>query len=79
MPSKKTETKSDSPAQEKQNYPQGQMSRDEQIGFHKGALNTLINERNELIKMVQIVDQFLQGHIKALEQLGVRIQTGEKK
>lgn len=25
-------------------------SKDEEIGFHKGALNTLVNERNELIK-----------------------------
>ena len=55
------------------------VSKEEIIGFHKGSIQTLVNERNELIKMVQIVDQFLQGHIKALEQLGVKIQTGEKK
>ena len=77
MPAKKPETNK-SP-ENNQGQGQQEMSRDEQIGFHKGALNTLINERNELIKMVQIVDQFLQGHIKALEQLGVKIQTGEKK
>lgn len=61
MPTKKTEQ---SPT----------MSKEEQIGYHKGALNTLMNERNELIKMVQIVEQFIQGHVKALEQLGVKLQ-----
>jgi len=56
-----------------------QMSKDEMIGYHKGALNTLMNERNELIKMVQIVDQFIQGHVKALGELGVKLQTEVKK
>ncbi|PIN90408.1 hypothetical protein COU57_03410 [Candidatus Pacearchaeota archaeon CG10_big_fil_rev_8_21_14_0_10_32_14] len=79
MPPKKPETNQAPQGNPNQGQGQGQMSRDEQIGFHKGALNTLINERNELIKMVQVVDQFLQGHIKALEQLGVKIQSGEKK
>ena len=61
MPTKKTEQ---TPA----------MSKEEQIGYHKGALNTLMNERNELIKMVQIVEQLIQGHVKALEQLGIKLQ-----
>ncbi len=51
-----------------------QMPREEEIGFHKGALNTLIGERNELIKMIQNVDNILQMHIKRLEELGVKLQ-----
>jgi hypothetical protein len=49
------------------------MSREEEIGYHKGALNTLVNERNELIRIIGIVDTFIQGHLKSLEQLGIKI------
>lgn len=49
----------------------------EQIGFHKGALTTLLKERNELARMIQTVDQLMNMHIKALEDLGVKI-TGKE-
>ncbi len=45
----------------------------EEIGFHKGALNTLANERNELFKMLQNVEGIMQAHLKRLEELGVKI------
>ena len=48
-----------------------QMSKEELIGFHKGALNTLGNERNELAKMLNVVEQLIQAHMKALKDLGV--------
>jgi len=47
------------------------MSNDEQVGFHKGALTTLAKERQELLKMVSIVEQLMQLHIKGLQELGV--------
>ncbi|MBI5149063.1 hypothetical protein HZA33_05265 [Candidatus Pacearchaeota archaeon] len=47
----------------------------EQIGFHKGALSTLFAERNELVKLISIVDAFIQAHIKSLEKLGVDIKA----
>ena len=50
-----------------------------EIGFHQGALNTLVNERNELIKMIQNIEVIMQGHIKRLEELGVKIQTEKPK
>ena len=50
------------------------MSREQEIAFHQGALNTLINERNELFKMIQNVEGIMQAHIKRLEELGVKIQ-----
>ncbi len=52
---------------------QPQISKEEEIGFHKGALNTLANERNELFKMLQNVEAIMQAHIKRLEELGVKI------
>lgn len=53
-------------------------SKDEEIGFHKGALNTLVNERNELVKLAQFVEQLMQGHLKRLEELGVKLDQGKK-
>ncbi|MFA5070745.1 MAG: hypothetical protein WC391_08770 [Methanoregula sp.] len=53
------------------------ISRDVEIGFHQGALNTLINERNELIRMIQQVEVVMQAHMKRLEELGVKIKTSE--
>ena len=58
---------------------QPQMSQEEEIGFHKGALNTLANERNELFKMMQNVEGIMQAHIKRLEELGVKIPQDGKK
>lgn len=52
-----------------------QMTKDQEIAFHQGALNTLVNERNELFKMVQNVEMVMQAHLKRLEELGVKIQT----
>lgn len=47
------------------------ISKDEQIGFHKGALKTLAAERQELAKILNIVEQLMQMHIKGLQELGV--------
>ncbi len=49
------------------------MPKQEEIGFHKGALNTLIAERNEVIKMIANVEAIMQAHIKRLEELGIKI------
>ena len=46
-------------------------SKEEQIGFHKGALATLAKEREEMAKILGIVEQLMQMHIKALKELGV--------
>jgi hypothetical protein len=54
------------------------ISKEMEIGFHQGALNTLINERNELVKMIGQVEQIMQAHMKRLEELGVKIKTAEK-
>jgi hypothetical protein len=54
-------------------------SSEEQIGFHKGAIATLAKERNELTRMVGIVDALLRAHIDALKKLGIDVTQAEKK
>ena len=49
------------------------MSKDEQIGFHKGSLSTLAKERQEMAKILGIVEQLMHVHIKALKELGIDI------
>ena len=53
-------------------------SKDEQIGFHKGALATLAKEREEMQKILTIVEQLMQMHIKALKDLGVDLEKAAK-
>ena len=54
-------------------------SEGEQIGFHKGALTTLAKERQEFMRMLGIVEQLMQMHIKALKDLGVDLEEEAKK
>jgi len=51
----------------------------EQVGFHKGALTTLAKERQELSRIIQIVEQLMQMHLKALKDLGVDLEKEAKK
>lgn len=50
----------------------------EQIGFHKGALATLAKEREEMQKILSIVEQLMQMHIKSLKELGVDLEQAAK-
>jgi hypothetical protein len=49
-------------------------SKEEQVGFHKGSLATLAKEREELLRIVGVVEQLMQMHVKALKELGVDLQ-----
>jgi len=51
----------------------------EQVGFHKGALATLLKERQELIKMLQVVETLLQAHVNELKKLGVDVTKPKSK
>ena len=53
------------------------MSKDEQIGFHRGSLSTLSKEREELARILSIVEQYMQMHIGALKELGIDITKQE--
>ena len=54
------------------------MVNEETIGFHKGALSTLSKEREELVRMIGIVEQLMQMHIKELKDLGVDLMAQAK-
>ena len=49
------------------------MPKEMEIGFHQGAINTLLNERNEFFKLFANIDAIIQAHIKRLEELGVKV------
>jgi len=49
------------------------MPKETEIGFHQGALNTLVSERNELFKMIQNIEAIMQAHLKRLGELGIKI------
>jgi|SaaInlStandDraft_6_1057023.scaffolds.fasta_scaffold132359_2 hypothetical protein len=51
----------------------------ERIGFHKGSLATLTKEREEFMRILQIVEQLMQMHIKELKDLGVDLVAEAKK
>jgi len=50
------------------------MANEEQIGFHKGSIATLVKEREELARLLQIVNSLLQAHVKALKDLGIDLE-----
>jgi hypothetical protein len=58
--------------EEKKDVPK--MDKKEQIGFHTGCLQTLAKERQELSRILGIVEQLMQMHIGALKELGVDLQ-----
>ena len=61
------------------NKKESSSSKEEVIGYHKGCLNTLIAERTELIRIVSVTEQLMQAHMKALQELGVNLDSQEKK
>ncbi len=55
------------------------MNKDEQIGYHKGAISILLKEREGLTGMLNIVNQLLKVHIEELKKLGVDIMKQPEK
>jgi hypothetical protein len=53
---------------------QPKMSPDEEVGFHKGSINTLVSERNELVKMIGNVEAIMNAHLSRLKELGIDIK-----
>ena len=50
------------------------MSKDEQIGFHKGSIATLAKEREELLKIINVIEQIMHAHNESLKKLGVDLE-----
>jgi len=53
------------------------MNKEELIGYHKGAIATLIKEKEGLTGLINLVNKLLSAHIEELKKLGVDI-TKEK-
>ncbi len=53
-------------------------SKDEKVGFHKGSLAVLTKEREEMLRILQIVEQLMQMHVKELKELGVDLVAEAK-
>lgn len=54
------------------------MSKEEKVGFHKGSLATLSKEREELMRILQIVEQLMQMHVSELKNMGVDLAAQAK-
>ncbi len=54
-------------------------SKEEQIGIHKGAISVLALEQQEFAKLLQVVQQQIEAHVKALKELGVDLEAEAKK
>ena len=52
-----------------------EMSKQEKIGFHKGSLSTLAKERQELARILNIVEEIMKMHISALKEEGVDLES----
>ena len=53
-------------------------SKEEQIGYHKGSIQTLVNERNELIRIAKVTESLINAHLEELRKLGVNIADPKK-
>ena len=56
-----------------------EMSKEEKMGFHKGSLATLTKEREEMLRILQIVEQLMEMHIKELKDMGIDLVAQAKK
>jgi len=49
-------------------------SKEETIGYHKGSIAVLAKEREEMARILGIVEQLMQMHVTALKELGVDLE-----
>ena len=54
-------------------------SKEERIGFHKGSLAVLAKERQEMQRILAIVEQLMQMHLTELKDLGVDLSQEVEK
>lgn len=64
--------------QEQKEAEQKTSSKEEQIGFHKGALATLAKEREEFMRLLNIVEQLMQMHVEGLKKMGVDLEEAAR-
>jgi len=51
----------------------------EKVGYHKGALSVLSKEREEMMRILQIVESLMQMHVKELKEMGVDLTEKKTK
>ena len=54
------------------------VSKDEQVGYHKGSINILIAERNEMLRIASLTESLIKAHIEELGKLGVILKENSK-
>ncbi len=54
-------------------------SKDMQIGIHRGSIDVLAKETQELLRMVTITQQLMKFHVEELKKLGVDIEAEYRK
>ncbi|MDY6788905.1 MAG: hypothetical protein SVV03_02980 [Candidatus Nanohaloarchaea archaeon] len=50
------------------------MEENEEIGYRKGALEALVNEKMELSRLLNIVNSLIENHAKALNEKGIDVE-----
>lgn len=55
------------------------VTKEEQIGMHKGALSVLVLEQQEFMKLLQVIQQQINAHVNELKNLGVDLEAESKK
>ncbi len=60
-----------------QENPLAEMSKEEQIAFHKGCLSVLAKERQEFGRILSIVEQIMQMHLGELKKQGIDLTSAE--
>jgi hypothetical protein len=56
-----------------------EQSKDEIVGYHKGSLGVLSKEREEMMRILSIVEQLMQMHISELKKLGIDLSKEVEK
>jgi hypothetical protein len=51
------------------------MDKERKIGYHQGSIEVLSKEREEIARMVAIVEQIMEMHRDRLRELGVDIPS----
>ncbi len=58
---------------------EAKVSKEEQVGYHKGSISVLAKEREEMVRILGIVEQLMQMHVNALKDLGVDLEKEAEK
>ena len=55
------------------------ITKEEQIGIHKGSISVLVQEQQEMLKLANLTQQLIQYHVEELKKLGIDFIADMKK